>query len=69
MSRNIDEIWASIVAESHPNLTPNQLETLRFFAASDWCVGKETDLTDLYEKYRMLCALTDKSEISIIALS
>jgi hypothetical protein len=31
------------------------------FAVADWGEGKETDLTDIYEKYRMLRALTSNN--------
>lgn len=69
MSQSSKQLWEGLLIEHFPDLAPSQSQTLLWFAASDWSVGKETELTDVYEKYRMLCALTDKSEISIVALS
>ena len=62
VSRNTNNLWAGVASESFPDLSAHQLDTLFVFAVSDWGVGKETELTDLYEKYRMLCELTRKSE-------
>jgi len=62
MSQSSEQLWEGLVCEAFPDLHPYQARTLLVFAVSDWGVGKETDLTDLYEKYRMLLALTEKSK-------
>jgi len=49
-----EEIWLTLAREKYPTLTENQLQGLGLKAASEWYIGSESDLADLYNQYVML---------------
>ena len=49
-----EEIWSTLAREKYPTLTEDQIQGLGLKAASEWYIGGESDLADLYNQYVML---------------
>jgi len=53
------DIWLTLAGEKYPNLTEDQLKALSLKAASDWYLGGDTELVNLFDQYVMLKNLKD----------
>jgi hypothetical protein len=51
------EIWLTLAGEKFPKLTEDQLRALSLKAASEWYLGGDTELVDLFDQYVMLKTL------------
>jgi hypothetical protein len=48
------EIWITLAREQYPMLTETELDALSMRAASQWYLGEENELSNLYDQYVML---------------
>ena len=51
------DIWKELAREKCPTLNENQLRTLSMKAASEWYLGADTELANLFDQYVMLKTL------------
>jgi hypothetical protein len=48
------EIWLTLARERYPTLTEDQANALGLKAASEWYLGGDTELVQLFDQYVML---------------
>ena len=53
------DIWLTLVGERYPTLTENQLLALSLKAASEWYLGGDPALVELFDQYVMLKNIKD----------
>ena len=51
------EIWLSLTREQFPGQSDEELALLSLDAASQWYLGKDNELTKLFDQYVMLKTL------------
>ena len=53
------DIWLTLAGAKYPTLTEDQLKALSLKAASEWYLGGEAELVQLFDQYVMLKNLKD----------
>jgi hypothetical protein len=53
------EIWLTLAGERYPGLNEDQLKALSLKAASEWYLGGDPELVELFDQYVMLKNIKD----------
>ncbi len=53
------DIWLTLAGAQYPSLNEDQLRALSLKAASEWYLGGDTELVQLFDQYVMLKNLKD----------
>jgi hypothetical protein len=53
------DIWLTLAREKYPTLTEDQAQALSLKAASEWYLGGDAELVQLFDQYVMIKNLKD----------